>query len=44
MAGIRRSLEEESDWFTNIIMWYIGDIVLSIIDYIGQILALFTEW
>ena len=35
---------DDGDWFTNLIFWWIGQLVFSIVGWIGQILALFTDW
>ncbi len=36
--------DRENNWFLNLFFWWIGDFVFGIIGWIGQILALFTEW
>ena len=36
--------DRESDWFVNLFFWWIGQFIFGIIGWIGQILALFTEW
>ena len=34
----------EGDWFVNLFFWWLGQFVFGIIQWIGNFLAIFTEW
>ena len=36
--------ERDGDWFVNLFFWWVGNFVFGIINWIGQIAAIFTEW